>query len=642
MLEFAEQDVVIPDGPYEGRPYRTSRQPYARLWFQALALGLWLRAFATGPVQSGKTLSAFVIPVIYHLFELGETVIVGLPDMKMADDKWKEDLLPVIQASPRLARLLPTRGEGSQGGAVHNAVRFQHGPTLKFMSGGGGDKHRAGFTSRVVVITETDGMDTSGEASREADPITQLEARTGAFTKRTGAPALLYAECTVSTEDGRTWREYTGGTDSRIVVPCAHCEAWVTPEREHLVGWQDAGSELQAMEQAHFACPACGEPWTEEQRDGMNADGRLLHRGQSVTPAGEVEGELPAVRTLGFRYSAFNNLFKPAGDIGLAEWRAARATNEDNAEREMRQFWWALPYLPSLDVDAPLSDEQVKRRADTYPRGQVPEWAKFLAVGTDVGLHLMHYVVMAAGDDGRFHIVDYGRIDVPGRDFDAKVAIGKGLDQLRDLCAAGWVQQGSGVARTPDAVTVDSRWERDTVLAWCHRAHQGAAPGSRRRYWPMRGFGTGKNQYRMTPYKTPPKKSLRVRLLGEEYHVERVVAPPVDVVCANVDHWKTWVHQRLLTPPGLPGAMTLYVGLANEHVSFAKHLTAERQVREWVAGYGWKIRWEALRKGNHYLDATGYAGVALHLVGARIVTGQAPPAPSAQRGWFKQRRLRGR
>lgn len=86
-----------------------------------------------------------------------ETVILGVPDMEMASDKWQLDILPVIERS-RFRDLLPKRGAGSRGGRVET-IHFRHGATLKFMSGGGSDKSRAGFTSRVVVITETDGMD---------------------------------------------------------------------------------------------------------------------------------------------------------------------------------------------------------------------------------------------------------------------------------------------------------------------------------------------------------------------------------------------------------------------------------------------------------------------------------------------------
>ena len=80
------------------------------------------------------------------------------------------------------------------------------------MSGGGSDKSRAGFTSRVVVLTETDGMDQAGATSRESDKVTQLEARTRAYGNR----KRIYMECTVSTEGGRIWQEYLHGRQSKV------------------------------------------------------------------------------------------------------------------------------------------------------------------------------------------------------------------------------------------------------------------------------------------------------------------------------------------------------------------------------------------------------------------------------------------
>jgi hypothetical protein len=240
MRQFAEDEVVVPDGPFAGRRFSCKRQPFMALWFAEVDSGRWSRCVATGPTQSGKTLACFVIPLLYHLFEIGETVICGIPDMDMAADKWREVILPVIERS-RYRRLLPRLGRGSRGGRIE-AIQFRNGVTLKFMSGGGGDKSRAGFTSKVVVITETDGLDRAGKGSRESDKIKQLEARTRAYGNR----KRIYLECTVSTEQGRTWQEYQSGTKSRILLPCPHCHAWVTPEREHLSGWQSAANQSEA------------------------------------------------------------------------------------------------------------------------------------------------------------------------------------------------------------------------------------------------------------------------------------------------------------------------------------------------------------------------------------------------------------
>ena len=31
-----------------------------------------------------------------------------------------------------------------------------------------------------------------------------------------------------------------------LALPCPHCQAWVSPEREHLTGWQGAESQAAA------------------------------------------------------------------------------------------------------------------------------------------------------------------------------------------------------------------------------------------------------------------------------------------------------------------------------------------------------------------------------------------------------------
>ncbi len=115
IRRFAEEEIILPDGPFAGRRFRCDRQPYTALWLDEIDAGRWSRCVATGPTQSGKTLAGFVLPLLYHLFELGETVICGLPDMDMAADKWREDILPVIEHA-RFRDLLPRRGGGSRGG----------------------------------------------------------------------------------------------------------------------------------------------------------------------------------------------------------------------------------------------------------------------------------------------------------------------------------------------------------------------------------------------------------------------------------------------------------------------------------------------------------------------------------------------
>jgi phage terminase large subunit GpA-like protein len=437
MRQFAEEELILPTGPHEGRRFRIDRNPFAGLLFDAIDSGLWRRFAVTGPQQSGKTLQAFVLPILYHLFEMKETVIVGLPMMDMAADKWLEDIRPAIEQT-RYRDLLPTGGAGSKGGKVIR-IDFKNGATLRFMSGGGSDKKRAGFTSRVVVITETDGMDESGGTSREADKITQIEGRTRAYGDR----ARIYMECTVSTETGRTWKEYNGGTASRVAIRCPHCSAYVTPEREHLVGWQGAEDVLAAGDQTRVACPLCGAMWTEAERKAANAGCRLIHKGQTLNADGTVTGEPIRTNTLGFRWNAVNNLLVHQSVIGEGEWKASRDPDEDNADKAQRQFVWAIPSKAAAVDLTEFDAAAITRRTTTDMRGRVPSWCRRITVGIDIGKWLCHWTALAWGEHATPHVIEYGRMEVPSREMAEEMAITLALRKFRDeIHATGWPADG--------------------------------------------------------------------------------------------------------------------------------------------------------------------------------------------------------
>jgi len=79
--------------------------------------------------------------------------------------------------------------------------------------------------------------------------------------------------------------------------------------------------------------------------------------------------------------------------------------------------------------------------------------------------------------------------------------------------------------------------------------------------------------------------------------------------------------------------MTLFHALPQDHLSLAKHLTAETKVEEFVAGKGMVVRWERLRRQNHWLDALYNACAAGHGVGVRLVeeVKVTPPPPRSSR-----------
>jgi phage terminase large subunit GpA-like protein len=619
MSEWAESEVILPNGPFAGERYRHHRHPVSKIWFDELDSGRWSRAAATGPSQNGKTLQCYVIPVLWHLFEVGETVIVGLPDMNMANDKWQQDFKPVIQASP-FRDLMPNRGEGSKGGNIKSSITFANGATLRFMSGGGNDKKRAGYTSRVVAVTETDGMDEAGEQSREADKIEQLEARTRAFG-RTGK--RIYLECTVSIERGRIWQEIKQGSDSKIMRPCPHCGVYVCPEREHLIGWETAESEEQAAAETHFFCPACGELWTESQRLSAAKRAKLVHRGQEITNDGVITGPIPQTQTLGFRWSAIDNPFITAGDLGAEEWKAKRSKDPENAEKKMRQFIWAIPYEPP-DVElTPLDAEQIASRKSTFAEGVIPPDCLGVVIGVDTGKRKLHWVATAVMSDGRMFVIKYGTQPVRSDELGVHGGLVEALGKLRKFFAA----------MNPRQVWIDSGYHEhtDAIYAFCMKANEGLKLGQER-YRPSKGYGEG--QQRVGRYWMPEHKDDDVLHIGREFHIKRVrrgkeLLRGVLLVHVNADHWKSELHQRLMIPPGEPKAIVLYdAPNPFEHSEISQHYVAERQMSKFVAGRGEVIVWDRVSRENHKLDASYLAIAAGEFVIAMSSKPEAKPRPS--------------
>ena len=625
MREFMETEYIPAKGKFAGLKFRCDRQPLTRLWFEEIDSGRWTRHWCTGPSQASKTTIGFNAALLYHLFERRETVICGVPTLDMVTDKWMDDIKPAIEACPRYRRFMPSAGKGSRGG-TSISFRLGNGAELRFMTAGGSDKGRAGKTTRVLVITEVDGFDESSETSRESDKLTQLRARLRGWSQD---ETTEFGECTLSTVEGRTNQEITKGSNSRIVLPCPHCGAWVVPEREDVHGWEDADDEITAWENTLFYCPACQKPWTEEERTAANHACRLVHRGQEIDAEGNISGEPPRTRTLGFRWSAVHNLFRKAGDVGVDLWTAARAVDEENAEKELCQFVFAVPYSAPDVEETPLSAEALQRRTRDLRRGVVPDKVQHLTLGVDMHKRFGCYTLIAWLPDGRAHIADYGTFEIQSDDMGLERATLAALRDLRDTVNAGWGLVTGGV-RVPDQVWIDAGWgpQTDSIYKFCRESGQ--------RFRPLVGRGVGQ-QYTKS-YVRPKKTGAEVRKIGDAYHISFQRTARVLLVEINVDFWKTWVHERLASDPDKGGAMTLFKAEPREHVRFTKELTAERLIEEYKPGKGTVLRWEALRRANHYLDSTVYASVAGHFCGFWLVP-DAKPRQARTDGRSRRHRL---
>lgn len=642
MAQFAEREIILPDGPYQGYPFRLDTQPYARHFFDAVDSDQWSRVAAVGPTQSGKTTVCYVIPVLYHLFETSETVIAGVPSSDIAGDKWREDLEPMIKAAPDLVPELPKKGQGSRGGTVRTGVTFRSGVTLRFMSGGGDDKVRAAYTSRVVAITETDGMDEAGLVSREADKITQLEARTKAFGKGTGLLPRIYLECTASIPEGRIWQEYDKrSTRSELLMPCFRCGEYVLPEREHLKGWEGQPDQHTAGKKAYLECPECGAQWKERNRRAALKRMLLVHRGQRVVD-GKVVGKPKGTDTLGFRWNAVHNAFITVHQLGEMHWTASKSEDEENAEKELSQFVWAKPYIPpELDVKV-LQQEDVMNSTGGCKRGVVPKGTKHIAIGVDTGKRMCHWTAIAFDSLGHGIIFDYRTLTVPGGGTGTQALL-RAFKKLHDYLEAGFPVDGREKPAIPDAVWIDAGYyeHTDDIYEFCLWANENSKV-SGRRYLGYKGYGMS-SEYTPNAYTAPKAITKIVRFLGHGYHITWHPRARNFLVHGNSDYWKTQLHDHFMSD----GEMVRLFDVADpaEHTEFARQITAEvpkitfdEKKRQHM------VVWQRIRRKNHYLDSTYMAMAAGAHAGVRLepILPDEPTKPKriGGGGWFAKQKLK--
>lgn len=673
ITQFAKDEIWLPPGgPFAGQKFDFERQPWALHWCALIDSGLYSRFALVKPGQVGGTLMGFNLPLMYHIFERRENTGCGVVSMDMAWDKWCDDIRPIIEAS-QYRDLIPAEGRGSKGGKF-TGITFKNGVSLRFMTPGGNDKTRAGKTLRALVLTEVDGYDEVRETSREGDPISQMEGRLNAFAL---IASRVYLECTVSIETGRIWKEYKNGTQSILRLQCPHCRHYVELERKDLKGWQTAQTELEAIKNTLFHCPDCSLPWSEDQRKYANHHAVLVHRGQEVTPEGQVIGERPQTITATLRVSAVHNLLRPAGDVGWKEWKAKYAPdNEESNLKSIYQFVFVIPWAGESNATG-INEEIVASRLTGLKRYELPEDTETLVVHIDLHLKWHYWTVCAAARnvnpfwkpdaktlDGKpipqfmpahYSIVDYGLRWNPDRKrLGPEGALEAGLEQLaEELESIDFLTEG-GRSVPLDLGTIDGGFHPEIGIRFC------ISSGGIWRVMSGIGRKDSRGKHR---YEQPKKRTKDVRP-GDHWFDQRQPACPE----SNGQHWwrlysdtNYWMHQvhagfialpwiddkgDMPLPPGVermrrPGSIALFGDDPEEHHRLVDAMVPRSTFATQIVGWIWsetktkkkgqQIGWNSQWNEDHWFDTTYQTLPGHSVVRAYARRFRPKPPPPQQR-----------
>ena len=624
MREFAEQCVVIPDGPFRGFKFSVERQPWTGLFFDLVDKEVWPEVIGTSPAQGGKTLVLFVIPLLWAACELRENTVVALPDEEMWGDKWSIDILPVINASPELSWMRPMKGAGSQGGKPKEAVTLANGVELKPMTPSGGEHTRSGFTARVVSVTELYRFD--------GDPFGELQARQGAYNRFDDQGNLttnrrFFGEGTLTSKRELPWTLRSTddpeappiSTESEIYSPCPKCREYSLFDRDNLIGWQDAANELEAAQAAAWKCPKCEYIFGDKERREAAKKCRLVHRGQKVNSKGVVSGDVPRVARLFFRVNAFQNLLVTTAELAAEEWQGLQLDPESPVGIDKAKFLstkkFAQTFEPPMLDFIPLRASWIRdNRRGKWPLNVLPDDTEYYTVGIDLGKFTCWYVGLAFRESGEIQIVQFAGVDTSLiRKSDAQgekiaEAVSSTLNRIYDELDEGLPCNGGMMQ--PQIRFVDSGWFPEVAFDVCIK--RGGLPI----------LGRGKSQFKGREYAAPAriggtdKAASRVLAVGDGWHCAYVRERAYWQLTLDADRSKLDVQAALRVEPGRDGSLQLPREIDKKHLSkLCGHLAAEvqRQTRD---ERGRIVEdWVQTRGRHDLLDCTGYAYVAGRYLG---------------------------
>lgn len=281
---------------------------------------------------------------------------------------------------------------------------------------------------------------------------------------------------------------------------------------------------------------------------------------------------------------------------------------------------------PLLRADAaklPTAAE-ICNQACGYDRGAVPGRAIHLTAFIDVGDDYMAWLVAAWESNFTGTVIDYGTWPDQGRTF-SKATPRKSLSSLypkagvdgaivaglKDLSQRLMDRQFPQSGSTPMQIglcLVDTGYKPDAVYSAIRMVRRGAA------LRPSRGRGISAGRTQFDDFRRD-----KCREMGLHWWIPK--DSPQAVIQIDTNFWKTFVHSRLATSVGDPGALTLY-GKPTDHRLLADHILSEYyttpatekgiQIQEWHQHVG---------RDNEFFDCLVGASVAAAKLGCLIVPG---------------------
>ena len=436
--KWAEENLIVADGPQSGRKWDPTLTPYVVDILDDLS--------ATSPHQcvsvrkSAQTgLTETGIAWIGSIIDMTpDRAMIVFPTINAVQDFNRDKLSPTIEQTDSLRRKVMETKTRSARSSTLLSKRFPGGSlTLT------GANSAADLRSKTVKFMYDDEIDEWPlDLAGQGDPMEMADARqiayhaTGDYKKlQTSTPTIL--------GQSRIDDSFKDGDQKYFEVPCPECKEFQRLE----FGGRDTDYGLKFNTtwpyEARYACRHCGVLIEHYQKRGMVLAGKWVayNPGPGRHPSYHIDSLTSLLTTWDKLAEAFLN-----------------SKDDPQKLKTFFNLWLGLPW--EARGDAPEWQRLFARRSD-YPARQIPPGGIILTAAADIQADGIYYEVVAWGRDKQSWSIDAGYLEGETSAPDSVVWVK--LDEIY----ARLYSDSYGNSWSIDRFGVDSGFNSNTVYQWC-------------------------------------------------------------------------------------------------------------------------------------------------------------------------------
>ncbi len=544
---WAARTIVVQDGPYAGSRLRLDATPYLAGIMDYLFMRHVVEVAVCASPQIGKT-ELLLACLFYSMDFFPGPKLLAMPDEDTLLRAVSKKLKPRLKGSAELRRLYYRD--------TRNAVELRDGSTL-YLASAQSPSQRASVSVMHLFLDE---VDLYRQIAGQGAPVHEFRERTISYSHK--RKHLLISK-PQGDESSAIWQIVNHECDVllRYHVACPACGTLQVMDEAHftvLEGCADP-KEIKRRKLGRYRCPHCKYLWTDHIRDAAVARGEW-----------RPDKEVLAPRSVGIHLPSFVSRFVSLSEI-VADKIEAEASDDDRKMRDYKNGRCALPHK-AVAMDT-TQDTILSRRAMWLPAKTVPAEAVALTCGIDVQMDSFWFSVLAWGDLMQSWLVDYGQLrtweDVMGLVHGTRYPVLGRPGTDMGIWRAGI---DSGGNKTKHQVLTRT----EEVYAWCRARGDG-------RMFPIKGRSRDHHV------------NVSWTVIDKLPNSGRPIPGGLKLFLLDVNSLKRLLFKRLRFDAKQP--MLLH---AQTDEDYARHLAAERLVRDKAGDYVW----EQLSEANHLLDAT--------------------------------------